>query len=704
MWNWIDDFSAYVKGRYTFHDLIKPHNEHRIVTTRLILFADALWFHMTGRFVAVANLLLLAGIGYALACITCSAPRRALVRAIWILFPIAWMWSTCQWQNLILPFQVQFACLCLSIVASFACLIRASSRRKGLKAALCWGFLSGLFYFSACYSMAGGLLALPVLVILVILRRSDYRVALIILSLCSAAALSFLYNYHPAPAGPRVLGLDGHAIMSLALFASGFLGSAFYALQDAAFALGAVGIALYAACSCVVLRHLFRTDNPLPGRLLALFGVCTTLFLIAGAAAVSRAHFGASLALAPRYATISLLFWGSLLPLFVLTLEHLGWVTPFVRLQGSWLAIGPIAALLFCSVWPEYAGEAAGFDNLMQAQALSMRENVYVPELFAAMFYGTRDEARDRIVLMREQKLSVFAPGLDDLPPSQLMNSALTATTPLRPCQGHIDLGYRLDAHRFVLRAWLGSQKVGRSADWIILLGPSGRPAIILPALEYRGKLGSHPHKIRHATGVYGGFSAPGAFSERGLRFRMIGLFADSSRLACAYPSDLDFTPLRIQEVGSAQAARPQENFRVIEQDGGFSRDAATPGTSLPTPFSTSDVYATAKAGDSALGNITLQVRAAQRDVVLPFAVGPDASRQSLSVAYQDGTSDVLPIPMDSREGTWRLLAIPHDTLMGHGGDLVSITARDDGSRWGQWLAVAAPEAVTLDPDWAKLY
>jgi hypothetical protein len=59
---------------------------------------------------------------------------------------------------------------------------------------------------------------------------------------------------------------------------------------------------------------------------------------------------------------------------------------------------------------------------------------------------------------------------------------------------------------------------------------------------------------------------------------------------------------------------------------------------------------------------------------------------------------------MDSREGTWRLLAIPHDTLMGHGGDLVSITARDDGSRWGQWLAVAAPEAVTLDPDWAKLY
>jgi hypothetical protein len=65
-WNWIADYRDYVAGHYSLHELVKPHNEHRIVTTRLVLFADAILFHMTGRFVVVLNLLLLAVLGWAL--------------------------------------------------------------------------------------------------------------------------------------------------------------------------------------------------------------------------------------------------------------------------------------------------------------------------------------------------------------------------------------------------------------------------------------------------------------------------------------------------------------------------------------------------------------------------------------------------------------------------------------------------------------
>src|SRR5271156_2866023 len=117
-WSWADDFQKWVSGNYTFHDLIKPHVQHRIATTRLLLSIDSIYFEMSGHFVAVCNCIALLGLGALLWSIAMGGIAR---RATWYVPALVWagfVAGTCQTGNLTLAFQVAFALTCCCAVGA----------------------------------------------------------------------------------------------------------------------------------------------------------------------------------------------------------------------------------------------------------------------------------------------------------------------------------------------------------------------------------------------------------------------------------------------------------------------------------------------------------------------------------------------------------------------------------------------------------
>jgi hypothetical protein len=703
IWAWLRDYQAYAGGHYTLHDLFKPHNEHRIVTTRLVLFADAWWCHMTGRLAVALNLALLASIGALLGCLAWPPDGSKARQALALLLPIAWMSSTCQWVNLLQPFQIQFALLCVSFVGAALLLLRATTPALPRRRALAWAGLAGLCALSAVFSMAGGLLALPWLFLLPILRRAHWAPASLFAAVAAAAALLFLHDYHPDRAAPLALAADLHILRGLITFASGFLASAFYAYGDGAFALGAAGLASFAACALWLLWRVLVQGVALPGRTLALFTIAGTIVLTAGAAAVSRLGFGMGLALAPRYATPSLVFWASLVPL-VLQVQP---VFPGAPRNGfryaTHLAVAAaLAALALCNLAPRYTSDARGYDGVMESQAESMRQNVYVPQLFSVVAFGDKSDWAGTTAFLRAHHLSVFAPGAGAPPPPALLAPVLASTaTPV--CAGAFSFAYRLDAQRFVVRGWLASIGGRRTADWIAFAAPGGTIAAIVPATEYLGHLRAGRFKIRRTRGIYGGVTAAGLPPDGDAALTAFGLFAGDAALTCHAAAPVVLPALRVQPITGLAALSPLPVSARPAPGPAFTAQTLSGGFP-PAPWRGDTILTSGVTGDGATAAAALAAAPAPgQDIAIPFMSGPDARGESLDAVFPDGATARLALPPDMPDSIWRAATLPRADIARHGG-AVTIIARDAGTEWGEWMAIGTPMATRLDPDWARLY
>src|ERR1700733_10509470 len=114
-WFWVANFQLWVEHRFTLHDLLKPQNEHRIVTTQLVLLFDSLEFDMTGRSVAVVNLVVLFVFGLMLSRLV------RLKNKGWNWPPLFWVAlisAVCQYENMVLQIGVMVAITCAASCAA----------------------------------------------------------------------------------------------------------------------------------------------------------------------------------------------------------------------------------------------------------------------------------------------------------------------------------------------------------------------------------------------------------------------------------------------------------------------------------------------------------------------------------------------------------------------------------------------------------
>ena len=95
-------------GTLSLSDLFAQHNEHRILTTRLVLLADATLFRMQGIFPIVLTYALLGLIGYLIVYNALSHAFEKLALILGVCIALGLLWSISQVWTLMSPFYLSF--------------------------------------------------------------------------------------------------------------------------------------------------------------------------------------------------------------------------------------------------------------------------------------------------------------------------------------------------------------------------------------------------------------------------------------------------------------------------------------------------------------------------------------------------------------------------------------------------------------------
>jgi hypothetical protein len=281
-WTFIEnDYFRYLDGVYRWTDLFAHHYEHRILTTRLVLFADAIFFQMRGVMPILLIYATLALVAAGVAALSADTARRA---GIVFLAALGFTWSTCQWPNLASAFQVQ-----MSLVHLFA-LVALAAVSAGSAAALC---IAAAADFLVVFSLGSGLfLIFPLGLVAALNRRYRGFVPLALFHL----VLAVIYLDATWPPTDSIYGFA--PLRSLTLMLE-FIGLPF----GGAVCAGAAGLLVFAWLLGFAIRRSAHEDCD--GRTAALLGLAAFALVEGAVVAYTRFEYGAG----ARYGTAAIVFW-----------------------------------------------------------------------------------------------------------------------------------------------------------------------------------------------------------------------------------------------------------------------------------------------------------------------------------------------------------------------------------------------------------
>jgi len=281
-WTFIEnDYFRYLDGLYRWTDLFALHNEHRILTTRLVLFADAMFFRMGGVMPILVIYATLALTAAGIAALCADTARHA---GIVFLIALGLDWSTCQWPNLASAFQVQ-----MSLVHLFA-LVALAAMSVGSTAALC---LAAAADFLAVFSLGSGIfLIFPLWLVAALTGRYRAFVPLALFHLL----LAIVYLDATWPSTDAIYGFA--PLRSLTLIFN-FIGLPFGGAASA----GLLGLLAFAFLLGLAVKR--SVDGACDGRTAALLGLAAFALIEGAVVAYTRFEYGVG----PRYGTAAVVFW-----------------------------------------------------------------------------------------------------------------------------------------------------------------------------------------------------------------------------------------------------------------------------------------------------------------------------------------------------------------------------------------------------------
>lgn len=456
-WEFTEDLERSAAGAYTWHDLLRPANEHRIALPRLFFFLDAKWFAGQERALVVAALLMLCALAFLVVRValrdvrTERGPRIALGAAL-----VAVVCSGTQMSCLAWSFGVQFMAHSLLPALAIACV--AGERLGWWRLVLALGAALG-----ATFSIASSLLLWPLLVVLALwCRRGPWVTGLLVAFGGLAWTLYFAERAPTATAGR----LDDP--LAAVLWSLTHLGSAWQLGQHAALGFGVVGIASLSW----TLPRIRRGDLATSERVL--LAIATLWVLYSLAIASGRWQLGREEALASRYAPGPLLFWAVVFAL------HLR----LARRVATRRAIAVLLALLVALLAWKQAKSSKRWLGVTAARELASLA-IWCGDEHATCLAGVFPIPRllpPRIAVLREQGLSIFADpcarlfgrpvpeGAVEIPlPPLAPAEPLPAGAKLRFLEGTASRGDQLPTGRI---AFVDAQGIVRG------LGSSGWPSV----------------------------------------------------------------------------------------------------------------------------------------------------------------------------------------------------------------------------------
>lgn len=450
-WEFMRALPAIEGGRYTLGDLFAFHNEHRIVTTRLVMMADLSFVSATGALSTAVMVAVLCGIGALLACVTAGRGRGAACAAA---LAISLMLSTEQWENYVSGFQVQFPLVDLFAIASIGGFVGAQCARTPAGA---WSLLAAALAFDALAigSMASGnLVAIALLLVAIAMRTPPARAAAV---LFPALAMSAAFAIHyPAPGNP-----PAHDPVGIVHFTLAYLGATLRAYPRAPVVLGAVLVALYAGMVGALVRRRLRGSLPDPV-LVWLAGVACFTICCALVTAVGRLELGLETAISSRYSIQSLLFCGTV---FLMLWRTAGGAprASDLRLALSVAGLGLSAASTLAALpVAEWRARVADYDRVGSA----FGSGVFSDAAIAAV-YPRPEAVRPAIDYMARRGLGPFSTRFAAIyrPPLNAVAGRLDA---LPACSGAADAVQALGPGWTEIDGWIAEPRNPGEDGWVL--------------------------------------------------------------------------------------------------------------------------------------------------------------------------------------------------------------------------------------------
>jgi len=642
MWNGYLDFNMRVDDG----ELIawwEPHNEHRIVLSRILFWVDMHLFEGQVAFLIAANVFfLLSIVAVSLWLLHRSVSQKvysvtAPFIACWLLF-----WS--QQENLTWGFQSQFFMAYLFPLLAFLLFSRFVESRRNV-------FLLGAFIcgIASAFSMANGILALPLLVLLALLARCSWRVVGLSIFIACVVNSAYFYNYHAPEGHGSLLDTLASQPTEFIKYILYYLGAPFYHMFYYAPALGRVfaltsGLLFVIASVYLSWRVIF--SRPVTPTMLAL--VCFLIYLGATVfgTAGGRALFGASQAFSLRYSTPALMGWVVLVVLFISTRS-----VAKVSVLGRGVLVGLVVLMtpfqlkaLFVDKSESYARNVA-----VAALAWQVRDEAQISYVFPfadwALAMANKASERQESIFSLPELASQSRP----TSPLPLDNAVFS-----NRCSGYVDQLIPAPAMQqsYKVTGWIGNpapQKFNTVYD---------HNGAVVGSVATGGLRPDVANSVDVNLGL-SGFT--GYFQVKGdQEFYIIDRV-----LNCHLPISLPQLPFRITPLGSDVENASMTNLLYTDLPGADYRR---------TTFDGFRVLGSYDQSDEDTGKVHLHVT---KGMSIRLTTGPSVQGLTLSI---DG--DIYSMP---NVNSWVNLVFDDASLPKE----FEVVLSDEGVRWGEWFALA---------------
>lgn len=637
------------------------HNEHRIVFSRILFWIDFTFFNGSINSLLIANLILASGLFFSFFFIIRKFYPLKVDKHIRFIFwglSAILTFSWIQSGNFILGFQNQFFAAYLFPLICF--LLLASSK---IKDSILLFFLAALVGIISAGTMANGVLALPLLVVLSLnLNLNRFRISfLLILSI----VILYLYFFHyKSPLGhSTVFDTVKNQPFNVIIYIITYLGGPLYYItgECSYFLVKIAGIFMIGSTIYLAFKSYFSShpNRPFFFALLAfLFYVEMTAFITSG----GRLVFGVQQCLQSRYMTPVLLGWAVTIILYSCFIPKHYFLHPLI------LVLFGLIPILFLPT---------------QLKALENPGNYLFDQKIAslALELGIKDEKKINLVFpytdwvirisnkAKVKNLSIF--GDKQIQDASLLINRHFHIPEQRNCYGYLDdvSIISTDSNFAQVSGWIFDEIKQKIPESIIILNENNY--IVGYAIT-----GMQRPDLKAAISLnaeYSGFV--GYISLKNIS-RSLTFVGKNPR--CKFFVQSIFSPYKIESEAISSFLKIYQN--LLSTNCLMETNWKESATFEKENFNGFFILGSHITGDSDTGSV---VCSSSRRSSLLFKTGPEIKNQVLSLYSADNQllySDKLPL---SRE--WRILSFSANWLPKEFKVIIS----DNGKGWGEWSAVA---------------
>lgn len=421
MWDGTLGFNLAIRaGRWS--EFFSQANEHRIVLSKILFLIDYRLFGGLSYFLIACNIALMLAIWITLAAVAHRITHRNTARLLACLSGVL-VFSWLQSENINWGYQSQFYMAYLLPLLAMLMMARfISTRGQG------WFYLAAVIGAASALTMANGLSALPIMVVMLAVSGREFRKDSVVLVGITILVIALYFtNYEKQPH-------ELATIRQIIAFILTFLGAPFayvFQCQPLTFLMGAAVAAAAAFCA---LRITFdRNRDPVA---LALAAFILHACAAGAAAAIGRANLGLGAATAGRYETPVLILYASLAIMFAHLWRHRAETNGAVATATAAFFVGFFAFQLN-AFSPEGPRIAQQRDLGVLALSVGANDDARLAKLYPVDTPNQKRNLWETTRAAMDANLSVFS-----RPPFRTVHAAIGNAPPagFSQCQGSIDI------------------------------------------------------------------------------------------------------------------------------------------------------------------------------------------------------------------------------------------------------------------------